>query len=357
MTRPLVAAVSGLVAALAAAVFVQARGADLEGIVVPERLADTGLYGPDGTTIDPRNRAFLPQYPLWTDGLSKRRWVYLPPGAAIDATVEHEWAFPVGTRFWKEFGRDGRRIETRMLWKASATRWVGVSYAWNAEQTEAVVAPEEGVRGAAEVASGRYHGIPSRTDCAACHGSGAGAGPLGFNALQLSPDRDPQAIHGGPPQPGMVTLETLVADGRLAGARGDLLADPPRIRAADPATRTILGYLAANCGTCHNGRGEIAALGPVIRYQDLLRDGDAVARSLLRQPTRWQVPGSPDGASVLVEPGSPDLSAIFVRMRSRSPSSQMPPLGTVVRDQAAVDAMAKWIAGEARVHAAAGGPK
>jgi hypothetical protein len=54
--------------------------------------------------------------------------------------------------------------------------------------------------------------------------------------------------------------------------------------------------------------------------------------------------GRTDG-SVLVSPGDPDLSAIVARMRSRSPSSQMPPLGTVVRDQAAVDAMTRWIAG------------
>jgi hypothetical protein len=101
---------------------------------------------------------------------------------------------------------------------------------------------------------------------------------------------------------------------------------------------------------CHNGRGEIAAVGPDIRYADLLADGDAVARQLIGQPTRWQAPGTPEGTSVLVQPGAPELSAIFLRMRSRSPSSQMPPLGTVVRDQQAVDALARWIAGLARAH-------
>jgi hypothetical protein len=35
---------------------------------------------------------------------------------------------------------------------------------------------------------------------------------------------------------------------------------------------------------------------------------------------------------------------MFVRMRSRSPSSQMPPLGTTVRDLAALDAIARRIA-------------
>jgi hypothetical protein len=47
---------------------------------------------------------------------------------------------------------------------------------------------------------------------------------------------------------------------------------------------------------------------------------------------------------VLVHDGQPEQSAIYVRMRSRSPSSQMPPLGTTVRDEAAVDAIARWSA-------------
>lgn len=105
----------------------------------------------------------------------------------------------------------------------------------------------------------------------------------------------------------------------------------------------MLDYLAANCGGCHNGSGEISALGPTLRYPELLEDGDAVAQRLVRHRARWQVPGETDGGSVLVQPGDPDASAILVRMRSRAPSSQMPPLGTVLRDQAAVDAITRWI--------------
>lgn len=40
----------------------------------------------------------------------------------------------------------------------------------------------------------------------------------------------------------------------------------------------------------------------------------------------------------------PDASAMLARMRSRRPSSQMPPLGTVLRDDKAIDAVTKWIA-------------
>lgn len=79
---------------------------------------------------------------------------------------------------------------------------------------------------------------------------------------------------------------------------------------------------------------------------DLIGDADAIARSLAGHPSRWQVPGAAEGASVLLQPGGPELSAILVRMRSRRPSSQMPPIGTVVRDQAAIDAIASWIAAD-----------
>ena len=331
----------GLIAQQAGRPALAAAGPD--PVAPPQRLADTGLYA-DGswTHIAERNRPFAPQYPLWTDGLSKRRWIYIPAGAAIDGRNEHAWQFPVGTKLWKEFALAGHPVETRMLWKTSESSWITASYVWNAAGTEALLAPSEGVPGVAEVAANRRHSIPSRTDCAACHGSAPGQ-PLGFNALQLSPDRDPNAIHGEPLRPGMVTLTSLVEEQLLTGARPDLLSKPPRIRTADAGTRTVLGYLAANCSMCHNGNGEIAALGPVIRYQDLVEDGDAVARGLAGQRTRWQVPGVNDGESVLVQPGAPDLSALLVRMRSRAPSSQMPPLGTVVRDQAAVDAVTAWI--------------
>ena len=300
--------------------------------VLPMRLTDTGLD-------DPGTRQFSPQYPLWSDGLQKSRWVYLPPGTAIDASDPNNWDFPVGTRFWKEFSHHGRRIETRMIWKAAADRWLFASYVWNEEGTEAVMAPDEGIRNVVELAPGRRHSIPSRTDCTACHGTQS-VRPLGFNALQLSTDRDPNAIHGEPLRPGMLTMQELVADGFLPEA---VLSEPARIRASNSTTRAVLGYLAANCGTCHNGRGEISALGPVIRHEDVLRNGDEVARSLVGQMTRWQLPGQPDGTTVLVHPGAPDQSAIVARMRSRSPSSQMPPLGTVLRDQLAVDAITRWI--------------
>ena len=221
--------------------------------VAPRLLSETGLYAGGGTAmIDPHNRPFSPQYPLWSDGAHKRRWVYLPPGATIDAANIDAWEFPVGTKFWKEFVFDDRRVETRFLWRARDEGWVFASYIWNDDQTEAQLAPAEGEPGVAEIAAGRRHSIPSIEECKACHDSGR-TEVLGFSALQLSTDRDPNAIHGEPLTPEMLTLQTLLNEGVLEPTRTDLISNPPRIRAGNPRTRAMLGYLSTNCGACHNG--------------------------------------------------------------------------------------------------------
>jgi mono/diheme cytochrome c family protein len=327
-----------------AATWIAALHAASRDETAPSRLIETGLYGEGQPgVIDPRNRPFSPQYPLWSDGAAKSRWVYLPPGAAIDARDAAEWQFPAGTRFWKEFSFNGRKVETRFLWRTTTGKWIFATYIWNEEQTDAVLAPEHGARAGVEVAPGRRHEIPGATDCQACHGAKR-PGPLGFNALQLSTDRDPNAIHGEPLAPGMIDLATLVNERRLDPSRRELVANPPRIPASSPATRAVLGYFAVNCGTCHNRSGETTFSGPSLKHGDLLDDGDAVARNLASFKTSWQVPGQPEGSSLMINPTIPDASAMLVRMRSRRPSSQMPPLGTVLRDDKAIAAVEQWIA-------------
>jgi hypothetical protein len=310
---------------------------------IPERLSEMGLYLPWTQIVDPRNRAFAPQYPLWTDGARKSRWVQLPPGARIDARNVDRWVFPVGTRFWKEFAFDGRRVETRVLWRASADAWSYATYVWNEAQTDATLAPPEGVRGIVEVAPGKRHNIPSREDCRTCHENGA-TPVLGFTALQLSTDRDPGAPNAEPVFPGMVTLQTLVEEQLFDPPHPELAGRPPRIP-GDPRTRAALGYLTANCGHCHNEQSSVATVRfPLLMpaYASFERVDQTISK-LLTRTAKWDLPQLPPGTTTFITPGAPELSALFVRMRSRRPSSQMPPLGTVVPDREALDLVSDWI--------------
>jgi len=333
--------IGAAVAVLAIAVHQRTMSA---GPTIPTQLSETGLFGPQSAAPGPRS--FSPQYPLWTDGASKRRWVSLPEGTTIDVTDPDRWVFPDGTRFWKEFTFNGRKVETRLLWKRDG-EWTFASYAWSEDQTTATLAPEAGLTTDVQVAPGRLHRIPSTTECRACHVSGR-TEILGFTALQLSDDRDPHALHAEALTDDMVTLRTLLAERRLSPARTEWLTTPPRIAAPDAQTRTVLGYLSTNCGSCHNATSEIATLDLV------LKDGlaqpqpcpDSLATTVDR-PSRWEVPRVPPDTSRRLAPGHADLSTVVARMRSRTPSSQMPPLGTVVVDEAAVALVTTWIAADA----------
>ena len=223
------------VAGMAAAGYLLASAAASTGPApAPELLSETGLYlEGSALEVDRANRPFSPQYPLWSDGAGKSRWVRLPAGATIDVLDVDRWDFPVGTRFWKEFTFGGRKVETRFLRKDGPASWSFASYVWNEEQTDAELAPEGGVMNVAEVAPGRRHTIPSVEDCRACHDS-ARTEILGFTALQLSTDRDPNAPHAEPLTPGMVTLKTLVEERLITPARPELLDAPPRVAAPDP---------------------------------------------------------------------------------------------------------------------------
>lgn len=328
---------------------------------LPARLSETGLYLADGT-VDPRNRPFVPQYPLWSDGAAKSRWIRLPEGATIDVSDVDAWRFPAGTVLWKEFAWEGRRVETRMLRAEADGEWSYASYSWAEDGSDAWLVPAEGLPGRHEIAPGKRHAIPGVADCKACHGSSP-SGVLGFTALQLSDDRDPLAPHAEPPLSGAVTLCTLVDEDLLRPARPELAALPPRIRTDDPVERAALGYLSANCGGCHNDRGPLARLGLSLLHETAGAPGapEPARATALDAPGRFPVPGVAPDDGRLVAPGAPERSALLHRMSSRRPSSQMPPLGTVIADEEAIALVRRWIeslgpAGSDTFETARGGP-
>jgi len=311
------------------------RAEGLQGL--PQRLADTGLYVAGGTQVRPDVLPFSPQYPLWSDGAAKRRWIWLPPGTSIDASQPDAWDFPRGTRLWKEFAH-GRALETRFIERASDGSWRFGSYVWNAAGTDAVLAPASGIRELqAPEAPGAHYTIPSVDDCRACH-DGAPVPVLGFSALQLSPDRDPLAPHADAARG--VDLRVLAARGLLNNLAPELLANPPRIPAANAAERAALGYLHGNCGNCHNDDGPLAVLDLTLAQR--VARPSAVLRSLVGVQSQFVPPGAPADA-VRLAPGHLASSVLAARMGSRDPLQQMPPLGTSAVDSEALALVSRWI--------------
>lgn len=310
----------------------------------PARLSQTGLYGPGSTTqLRPGVAAFSPQYPLWSDGADKRRWLRLPPGKAIDASKPDAWVFPAGTQVWKEFSHEGRAVETRFIERLADGSWRFASYVWREDGSDADLAPARGATLPVRGAPGGRYAVPSRADCVACHGSAA-VPVLGVSALQLSPERDALAAHGQPARAGEVNLRDLAARGWLRGLPARLLARPPRIAAESAVERAALGYLHANCGHCHNRSGHQVPLALTLaqRAADPQASRDEALRSAVLAPSRYQARGGASEARVIV-PGEAQNSVLAVRMQSRQAQLQMPPLGSELADTEGLALITRWI--------------
>jgi hypothetical protein len=316
-----------------------------EAAPLPKRLSDTGLYLPGHVgEVDPRNLEFSPQYPLWSDGAVKRRWVRVPDGRHVDATDPDRWDFPAGTRFWKEFAF-GRRVETRFIERLPDRSFRYATYVWNEAGTDAELAPASGVPGLVPTTNGAQHDVPAEIDCRACH-EGRPNRILGFSALQLSSDRDPNAPHAERGGAGALTLEALVQRGVVRGLPLELVRRPPRIVADTATERAALGYLYGNCSGCHNAGGPLASLDldfdqSVVRLAAGVDGSERVHATAVGHASRFSPPGTAD--AVRLAPGRPEESTVLFRMRARDALSQMPPLGTRVADADAVALVSRFV--------------
>lgn len=312
---------------------------------LPGRLSGTGLYAAGSTTqLRSDVLSFTPQYPLWSDGADKRRWIRLPAGAVIDASVPDAWQFPPGTQLWKEFSHGGRRVETRYIERLRDGNWRYATYLWDESGSDAVLAPSRGITAfpVSTAPQGRYD-IPARADCTACH-EGTATRVLGFSALQLSPERDSLAPHAQTPARDDVDLRQLVARGLVRNLPATLLQQPPRVQAASPTERAALGYLHANCGHCHNRSGAGVPLRLTLAQSAL--DGASsradTLSSALGVAGRYRTAGlGPDTA--LIAPHAPERSVLIARMQSRQAQTQMPPLGTRITDPEGLALIERWI--------------
>jgi hypothetical protein len=252
----------------------------------------------------------------------------LPKGTQIDSADMDHWQFPAGTKLFKEFALNGRRLETRLIERTAATGqstdYALSSFVWTPDGCDAV----ETTQGATDVL-GTTHDVPSSSECTSCHGGEPGR-ILGFSAIQLSKP--------GPPP----TLASIAAAGLLSSPPSGAVDYPAP---GDAATAAALGYLHANCGHCHNPNGATPArfLSMALRLNvaDRTPESTTIWTTTVNVPTQWfHFPGVVDRVAA----GSPSTSAILTRMSNRGSGVQMPPLGTKAVDATGLAAVQAWIA-------------
>lgn len=289
-------------------------------------VAATGLCADSACTrISSNVKPFLPRWQLYTDGATKRRWIYIPPGKRIDTANMNDWQFPVGTKVWKEFVRGGVKVETRYMVKTGtdAAAWHMVTYAWNAAQTESRQAPDAGVINAL----GTPHDIPPRSACAQCHANVRGR-VLGFSAFQL--DYAASAPN--------VDFDDARALGWLTHAPTGPSPHWPLPGTA--AAKAALGYAHANCGHCHHSSSPLINR-PMLRLET---GYTSTIQSTRMYRSTVNVTGTTfEGATIVVKPRYPEQSILIKRMATSDTRKRMPYLGVEVPDPAGLSIMRQWI--------------
>jgi uncharacterized repeat protein (TIGR03806 family) len=311
------------------------------------RLADYHLFADAGGR---RPNAGLTPYalntPLFSDYAEKFRYVFVPPGTKVGYRPEGTLDFPVGAVLVKTFAypADFRRpdeqvrfIETRLLIHRE-TGWVAFAYAWNREQTEAVLKRAGTRLDVAFIdAEGRArhvdYAVPNVNQCKECHSLGGELAPIGPKARNLNGDfaypdgQENQLAHWrrvglleGAPAPAAIPAAAVWTDTRA------------------PLEARARAYLDANCAHCHNPRGMASNSGLFLE----LEQTDPTAQGIEKRP----VAAGRGGADFAydIAPGDPESSILYYRMASTEPGVMMPELSRSLPHQEGLALIRDYIA-------------
>ncbi len=309
----------------------------------PQTLGATGLFT-DLADLSPAP-GVLPygtNLSFWSDYALKKRWFSIPdPAAKMTWTRDGPWEYPAGQVWVKHFDLETergvpssplKRIETRVLVRNEDGIY-GVSYRWNEGGTEAYLAPDGGDDFPLQISVDgapyeQQWGIPSRSQCIACHNPQAGHA-LSFNTLQLNNHYSINEFTGN-------QITQLHQGGYLHNTPDSPNFLPRHLRPDEtdhPLEARVRSFLDVNCSYCHAGSSGTAPG---------LWDG--------RHELTLEQTGLINGASSvaggdfrLIVPGDATHSVALRRMEGSGDFSRMPPLGTFEIDPVNIALVTEWI--------------
>jgi len=323
----------------------------------PTRLSETGLFvSTKDHQVQPGLIPYSVNAPAWVDGAHVQRFMALPDdsrlghltnGAVLMQTLSLDLEADN-----PDPSRASRRIETRLLTRQTG-QWVGYSYRWNENQTDATLVGAQGGEKELVVKDGRLPGgqrkqvwrYPSRTECMTCHSRAANF-VLGLTDPQLNKLHD----YGAQPEHGVHSVET---SGRAAtfacdqlrtlkhiGVFTGTLPKPSDANLVDPydsgqsLDARARSYLHVNCSVCHVQEGGGNA------KMELGFTTKADRMNIFGARPQHDTFGIDN--AMLVSPGDPERSVLYRRL-SRRGRGQMPPLVSTVIDERAASLFRDWI--------------
>ncbi len=268
-------------------------------------------------------------FPFWSDGSDKARWMVLPEGTKLSWNPAGLAVFPKGSLLIKEFTRGGKKIETRFMVHHSDETWVGYSYEWNPEGTDAKYIGRNGKT--VDTGGGTQWAFPGSRECMRCHSQVMNY-TLGFELPQINVlTKDASGAESN-----------QILDWQKRGIVVDrlplTLSDHPRLYSMSDANRTVAqkarDYLHANCSFCHRPGSQEPA-GFDLRVHSSFADMKIC--NIAAELDDLAIP-----ESKMFVPLKPELSIVHLRV-VRSDYSRMPPLASLKLDEAGGTLLRDWI--------------
>ena len=314
----------------------------------PRKLSETGVFTKTaGHVVNPALVPYSVNVQLWSDGAHKERWIGLIGSDQIEYRASRGWNFSDGTVLVKSFALEReagkpetrRWVETRLMLRQEK-EWIGYSYRWNDEQTDAVLVESAGADQKFSIRDAQAPGgvreqtwhYPSRAECMMCHSRAANY-VLGLTQHQMNREHD----YGDGVKKNQLDLyaELGLFKSKLPKPAAELpkFAEPHDTQASlyDRAR----SYLHANCAYCHVGAG-----GGNAAFEIEVTARADKAKLYDESPLHGTL--GVDGAKIIAY-GQPDKSLMLTRIARRG-RGQMPPLATSLVDQQAVELLRAWIA-------------
>lgn len=315
----------------------------------PRRLTDTGLFASVADhAVAPGVIPYSVNAPQWCDNATKQRYVALPEMSQmkfVEGNSTSPWAMDDGAVVLEtlslemEVGNaDSRkRIETRMIVKQE-DHWLGYSYLWNDEQTDATLvdAPGQDLTlsiNDASAANGKRQQtwrVPSRNECMVCHSRAAGF-VLGLNTPQLNKEHDYAGVIDN--QLRAMSHAGLFKDAiKKKPSEYDALPDPYGV--SGDLAKKARAYLHVNCSVCHVADGGGNAKMEMKYYQELTK-----TKLIDVRPIHGKF-GLADGH--IISSGDPYSSVLLFRL-SKHGRGRMPHVGAKMTDDRGLALMHDWI--------------
>ena len=314
----------------------------------PTRLSETGLFiSVKDLQTDPGLIPYSVNAPQWADGAHVERFIALPGDSQIEMSAADGvgWSFPDGTALIQTFALDletgnptsRHRIETRLLTRQQG-EWVGYSYIWNDEQTDATLVDAGGTDRVFTIQDSstpdgsreRSWHYPSRKECMECHSRAANY-VLGLTTLQMNKVHNYGTVSDN-------QLRTLNYVGVFKKPLPKSQEEYPKLvnpyNSKESLEARARSYLHAACANCHVHTGG----GNARIVLDFTTELDKTYSVGFRP--QHDTYGIPD--AMLIAPGDPERSILYQRV-ARHGEGKMPPLATSQQDSQATQLLYDWI--------------